>query len=428
MMANYQPPPGYVFDPNSGMYYQSVPGNDPATGQTGNWTTWFNAATGEYTQQFYPAATPVAPIQQQQPVMQKQLQMAHQQPMMQHQQHMMHQQHHGVAGSNPSQASGTRNDVYQARNDGMGIAPQTKRLSPLMYAIPVVVLLVGVGLAFLLYGRDSVSSGNDVNKPDALVIADDGGLADSDNTSSGQKADTDIIQDDQGSNQDNQSSDQGTQDLQSAETVTLQPHDADRANELAILNQEARDANSAFSEGGLDMSVFVRDYELVFAHHMDFSLEYEEAKRRHFEHVDPAGLYIGIVERLRELGVTSPVVVVEYWDENGRVFFSHSYRTLTDREKAIMEEVAVDLRRSASNDDTFSVHISEVAFVMVSQFNEDFGMSMEEMRAANTLLESDRATFSQLAEYIRERGVESPVVILEVRDAYGNLILKEQFR
>lgn len=46
-------PEGYVLDPNSGLYYMQVPGNDQATGQDGRLVTFFYP-NGEYKQYFYP--------------------------------------------------------------------------------------------------------------------------------------------------------------------------------------------------------------------------------------------------------------------------------------------------------------------------------------------------------------------------------------
>ena len=46
-------PEGFTHDPNSGLYYKTVPGTDPATGAQGTWVTWFYPETGEYKQQFH---------------------------------------------------------------------------------------------------------------------------------------------------------------------------------------------------------------------------------------------------------------------------------------------------------------------------------------------------------------------------------------
>jgi len=54
MAGKYQAPPGYVYDASSGKYYQSTAGSDPKTGKQGRWVTWFDTATGEYAQVFYP--------------------------------------------------------------------------------------------------------------------------------------------------------------------------------------------------------------------------------------------------------------------------------------------------------------------------------------------------------------------------------------
>jgi len=54
MTSKYQAPPGYVYDAGSGKYYQSTAGSDPKTGKQGQWVTWFDDATGEYAQVFYP--------------------------------------------------------------------------------------------------------------------------------------------------------------------------------------------------------------------------------------------------------------------------------------------------------------------------------------------------------------------------------------
>jgi hypothetical protein len=52
-MANYLPPEGYEFDSNSGLYYTQVIANDEAGNQV-QVVTWFNADSGEYTQNTYP--------------------------------------------------------------------------------------------------------------------------------------------------------------------------------------------------------------------------------------------------------------------------------------------------------------------------------------------------------------------------------------
>jgi hypothetical protein len=46
----YSAPEGHMLDENSGMYYSSVMGSDPATGAPVRWITWFNPYTGEYRQ------------------------------------------------------------------------------------------------------------------------------------------------------------------------------------------------------------------------------------------------------------------------------------------------------------------------------------------------------------------------------------------
>ena len=52
-MANFLPPEGYEFDQNSGLYYTQVIANDSAGNQV-QVVTWFNAESGEYTQNTYP--------------------------------------------------------------------------------------------------------------------------------------------------------------------------------------------------------------------------------------------------------------------------------------------------------------------------------------------------------------------------------------
>jgi len=47
-------PEGFIFDHSNGLYYQAIPGTDPATGVSGSYVTWFYPQTGEYKQQFYP--------------------------------------------------------------------------------------------------------------------------------------------------------------------------------------------------------------------------------------------------------------------------------------------------------------------------------------------------------------------------------------
>ena len=52
-MQNYLPPEGYLFDRNSGLYYQTqVVQQD--NGSYVQWVTWFNAETGTYSQYSYP--------------------------------------------------------------------------------------------------------------------------------------------------------------------------------------------------------------------------------------------------------------------------------------------------------------------------------------------------------------------------------------
>jgi len=402
-MANFQPPPGFIFDPNSGMYYQSVAGNDPATGQAGNWVTWFNAGTGEYVQQFYPVVVQQQVVQQQTTPPfghpSREGNYAHAGYQQQMQQQQMQQQ---------------QMQQQQMQQQYAGLQPQ--KLNPLLYLIPVVSLIIGVGLAFVLYGRDTPSGNGEIKPDDLVVVVDDGGFGDTDNTTMPSPTPS-----------------PSPLPSPSPEVVTLQPHDADRERELAILNQVVLEWNSVFTDdAGLEISVFVRDYELVFAYHMGFSLAYEESKRRHFEHVDSTGIFTGIVEELRGLGIVSPVVVVEYWDENNTVFYSYSYRALTDHEKVMLEEVAEEIRREARErgDDSFSfyVYVSEVALVTEYHYHEDFGIDYAELEEIFRMSEFDRVPWDNLVVYIREKGVEFPLVIAEYYDIYGVLVYKELFR
>ena len=59
----YPPPEGFSLDQNSGLYYNSVEGNDLTTGKNGRWVTWFCPNTGEYKQNFVPDAIQNAPVQ-----------------------------------------------------------------------------------------------------------------------------------------------------------------------------------------------------------------------------------------------------------------------------------------------------------------------------------------------------------------------------
>ena len=52
-MATYQPPVGYEYDPNTGLYFNQVRAVDE-NGQNVRVITWFNADTGEYTRDIYP--------------------------------------------------------------------------------------------------------------------------------------------------------------------------------------------------------------------------------------------------------------------------------------------------------------------------------------------------------------------------------------
>ncbi|MBO4808634.1 MAG: hypothetical protein J5537_06285 [Lachnospiraceae bacterium] len=52
-MAKYQPPVGYEYDPNTGLYFNQVRAVDE-NGQNVRVITWFNADTGEYTRDIYP--------------------------------------------------------------------------------------------------------------------------------------------------------------------------------------------------------------------------------------------------------------------------------------------------------------------------------------------------------------------------------------
>ncbi|MCR4909470.1 MAG: hypothetical protein K5985_11625 [Lachnospiraceae bacterium] len=52
-MAEYQAPEGYLYDPETGLYYSQVTAVD-ARGSRMQVVTWFHADTGEYEQQVYP--------------------------------------------------------------------------------------------------------------------------------------------------------------------------------------------------------------------------------------------------------------------------------------------------------------------------------------------------------------------------------------
>ena len=54
-MQNHKAPIGFSFDPDSGLYYQTKEGIDPATRQHGQWVTWFYPETGEINKVFYEA-------------------------------------------------------------------------------------------------------------------------------------------------------------------------------------------------------------------------------------------------------------------------------------------------------------------------------------------------------------------------------------
>ena len=54
-MTNYQAPQGYQFDPQTGLYYTQVLASD-TLGNQSQVVTWFNAETGEYSQNVYPVA------------------------------------------------------------------------------------------------------------------------------------------------------------------------------------------------------------------------------------------------------------------------------------------------------------------------------------------------------------------------------------
>jgi len=360
MMANFQPPPGFVFDPNSGLYYQSVPGNDPVTRQTGNWITWFNTGTGEYTQQFYPAA-PVAPVVQQQQY----------------------------------------------------ATPQSQRLNPMLFLIPVASLVIGMGLAFILYGRDT-PSGNDGDKSDLVVVADIGG--DADNTSMPTPSPS-------------PSPFPTPYPTPTPEPDTLQSHDAGKANELAIMNELARDLQRGYDENGLNYLAFVRDNEFVMVYRAGFSMDYSEAERRHRENIEPDGFISNVLQELWERGVASPVFTVEYWDENNRAFYSKSYRTLTDREKVILRELVDELNIEARRREENMYAFETVVGLGIShQFDEDFGIDYADLEVYFRRMAYDRTHLYEMADYMREKGIEYPAIITEFRDKHGVLMYREEFR
>jgi len=60
-MANFNPPPDFHYDSNSGLYYKTAQGLDPATQKRGQMVTWFYPQTGQRVQEFYPVEEAVKP-------------------------------------------------------------------------------------------------------------------------------------------------------------------------------------------------------------------------------------------------------------------------------------------------------------------------------------------------------------------------------
>jgi len=58
--ADSQPqiPVGFTHDPGSGLYYKTTPGDNPDTGESGQWTTWFYPQSGDYQRTFF-ASEPI---------------------------------------------------------------------------------------------------------------------------------------------------------------------------------------------------------------------------------------------------------------------------------------------------------------------------------------------------------------------------------
>jgi hypothetical protein len=50
--AQYAAPDGFILEPNSGQYYMITPGQNPDTGEDGEWTTWYNPNGGGFSQTF----------------------------------------------------------------------------------------------------------------------------------------------------------------------------------------------------------------------------------------------------------------------------------------------------------------------------------------------------------------------------------------
>ena len=320
-------PEGYTLDPASGLCYQTVPGTDPTTGQPGNWVTWLNAATGEYTQNFYPTAqmeqieqieikTVQQPVAPQQPTAPQQP-VAPQQPAA--------PQPAFEIPSAPPQEVGLQPPIYQP-----DVSPRRK--SPLMFVIPAASLLIGAGLAFLIYGGDKTPS--DTNIPETVAVVTDeiqandpdGGFSEVDASQTTMFADTDSYLGDSEKQQDDLISSQGNMDM-STESDTLHNYEegeADGVDQLAVLTWLAEELQRATSQQ-LPITVFVRDYAMVISYKYDHMITPREAEMRHIEQVESADIYTEILEAMFGEGITNPVIIAEYLNSNGDFVYSKIY-------------------------------------------------------------------------------------------------------
>lgn len=115
----YQAPEGFTFEPNNGLYFHMTTGINPETGESGQWVTWFYPQSGEYQQVFHATVQP-APV-----------------------------------------AATTQIPSSQPAS----FVPHKKgRFNPLMIVLPLLTLIIGLGLSFVLsYSKSEI--------PDGIIIS-----------------------------------------------------------------------------------------------------------------------------------------------------------------------------------------------------------------------------------------------------------------
>ena len=164
----YSPPEGYTLDINSGLYFHSVEGNDLNTGKYGKWVTWFYPNSGEYKQVFVPDSDMADPMTE------------------------MHSYHDQTVALDASAhgAYPETSDAYASLTANAAWSEQAlsakKSLSPLMFVIPAVaLLLVGAFIALVYFGVlfgdndiDQESPGDIDNVQNQGALSDPGGNSD----------------------------------------------------------------------------------------------------------------------------------------------------------------------------------------------------------------------------------------------------------